>query len=392
MSQRGGRRPHRNHAQSLCPAGVRPQANGERDRQYDDGRRGEGASSKPRSSNRILGDYTLSKTLGAGSMGKVKLAHHNVTGEKLAVKILPRASPSGTGSMATTSDAAAKQASKDASKEIRHPHLLHGVRVREWRPDARLHHQPWSAEGACRTQVRETDRECAGLLPQEQRRSPRPQDRKHPHITEGNIKIIDFGLSNLFDPVAHLSTFCGSLYFAAPELLNAKVYTGPRWMCGALGGVVCAGVREGAVRRPKHAGVACQVKRGLVEYPVWLSAASSDAHAGDEPAARAPLSEVLSHPWMVRGFRGPPDSHLVHREPLRADELDRQVIRGMKGFEFGTEEEIEHRLIEVLESDAYYRAVQHWERKRMTNGRNGALGRVIVQFLSRPLARRYDQW
>jgi serine/threonine protein kinase len=33
--------------------------------------------------NRILGDYTLSKTLGAGSMGKVKLATHNITGEKV---------------------------------------------------------------------------------------------------------------------------------------------------------------------------------------------------------------------------------------------------------------------------------------------------------------------
>lgn len=92
------------------------------------------------------------------------------------------------------------------------------------------------------------------------------------------------------------------------------------------------------------------------------------------PAARAPLSEVLSHPWMVRGFKGPPDSHLVHREPLRADELDKQVIKGMKGFEFGTEEEIERRLVEVLESDAYYRSVQHWERKRMSAGLNGRNG------------------
>jgi serine/threonine protein kinase len=39
------------------------------------------------SRNRILGDYTLSKTLGAGSMGKVKLAHHNVTGEKVSTSI-----------------------------------------------------------------------------------------------------------------------------------------------------------------------------------------------------------------------------------------------------------------------------------------------------------------
>ena len=38
---------------------------------------------KPRSSNRVLGDYTLGKTLGAGSMGKVKLAYHNITGEKV---------------------------------------------------------------------------------------------------------------------------------------------------------------------------------------------------------------------------------------------------------------------------------------------------------------------
>jgi serine/threonine protein kinase len=44
--------------------------------------------SKPSRSNRILGDYTLSKTLGAGSMGKVKLATHNITGEKVCISAL----------------------------------------------------------------------------------------------------------------------------------------------------------------------------------------------------------------------------------------------------------------------------------------------------------------
>ena len=73
---------------------------------------------------------------------------------------------------------------------------------------------------------------------------------------------------------------------------------------------------------------------------------------------------------MVRGFPGPPESHLVHREPLRIDELDRQVIRLMKGFEFGSEDDTERKLIQVLESDAYIRAVQAWERKR-DGGRNG---------------------
>ena len=68
-----------------------PSANGERDQRRDDGRPGrtEGSSSnKSRSGTRILGDYTLSKTLGAGSMGKVKLAHHNITGEKVSIPLL----------------------------------------------------------------------------------------------------------------------------------------------------------------------------------------------------------------------------------------------------------------------------------------------------------------
>lgn len=91
----------------------------------------------------------------------------------------------------------------------------------------------------------------------------------------GNIKIIDFGLSNLYDPIKNLSTFCGSLYFAAPELLNAKVYTGPEvdvWSFGVvLYVLVCGKVPFDDQSMPAlHA----KIKRGLVEYPVWLSAGS----------------------------------------------------------------------------------------------------------------------
>jgi serine/threonine protein kinase len=98
----------------------------------------------------------------------------------------------------------------------------------------------------------------------------------------GNIKIIDFGLSNLYDPIAHLSTFCGSLYFAAPELLNAKVYTGPEvdvWSFGVvLYVLVCGKVPFDDQSMPAlHA----KIKRGLVEYPVWLSTGAwSDSSNG----------------------------------------------------------------------------------------------------------------
>lgn len=67
---------------------------------------------------------------------------------------------------------------------------------------------------------------------------------------------------------------------------------------------------------------------------------------------------------MKRGFSGPLDPHLAPRKPLRPDGLDKNVICGMGGFGFGTEEEIERRLLEVLESDAYRRAIEHWESKQ----------------------------
>jgi serine/threonine protein kinase len=88
----------------------------------------------------------------------------------------------------------------------------------------------------------------------------------------GHIKIIDFGLSNLFSPQSHLNTFCGSLYFAAPELLNAKAYTGPEvdlWSFGiVLYVLVCGRVPFDDHSMPAlHA----KIKRGQVEYPNYLS-------------------------------------------------------------------------------------------------------------------------
>lgn len=89
----------------------------------------------------------------------------------------------------------------------------------------------------------------------------------------GDIKIIDFGLSNLFSPRSHLKTFCGSLYFAAPELLNAKAYTGPEvdiWSFGiVLYVLVCGKVPFDDQSMPQlHA----KIKKGVVDYPNWLSA------------------------------------------------------------------------------------------------------------------------
>lgn len=95
----------------------------------------------------------------------------------------------------------------------------------------------------------------------------------------GNIKIIDFGLSNLYSSRSLLTTYCGSLYFAAPELLNAKAYTGPEvdiWSFGiVLYVLVCGKV---PFDDQSMAALHAKIKRGYVEYPAWLSTGTSFEH------------------------------------------------------------------------------------------------------------------
>ncbi|KAJ7689046.1 hypothetical protein B0H17DRAFT_1331972 [Mycena rosella] len=331
-------------------------------------------ASKPKRANRVLGDYTLSKTLGAGSMGKVKLATHNITGEKLAIKILPRAR-------------APSQSSKDASKETRtlreaglslllhHPYICgmremivhpnHYYMVFEYVNGGQLL-DFIIAHGRLRERVaRKFARQIASALDYCHRNNVVHRDLKIENILisqTGNIKIIDFGLSNLYDPASHLSTFCGSLYFAAPELLNAKLYTGPEvdiWSFGVvLYTLLCGKVPFEDESMPAlHA----KIKRGLVEYPAWLSPECKHLLSRMlviNPLRRAPLSEIMAHPWMLRGYAAPPSPHLPPRTPLRPQDIDPAVVARMAGFDFGADvEEVLEKLRAVLETDEYALAV-----------------------------------
>ncbi|EHY66161.1 CAMK/CAMKL/KIN1 protein kinase [Nematocida ausubeli] len=53
-----------------------------------------------------------------------------------------------------------------------------------------------------------------------------------------NAILIDFGLSNIYEQNKYLNTFCGSLYFAAPELLSGHNYIGPEVDVYSLGVVL----------------------------------------------------------------------------------------------------------------------------------------------------------
>ncbi|XP_037352325.1 LOW QUALITY PROTEIN: NUAK family SNF1-like kinase 2 [Talpa occidentalis] len=121
----------------------------------------------------------------------------------------------------------------------------------------------------------------------------------------GNIKIADFGLSNLYHQGKFLQTFCGSPLYASPEIINGKPYTGPEvdsWSLGVLLYILVHGtmpfdgqdhktlvrqISNGAYREPPKPSDAC----GLIRWLLMVN-----------PTRRATLEDVVSHWWVNWGY------------------------------------------------------------------------------------------
>ncbi|KAI9674545.1 MAG: serine/threonine-protein kinase KIN2 [Caeruleum heppii] len=346
-------------------------------------RRASGSASSNKRRTTITGQsgqWTLGKTIGAGSMGKVKLAKKLETGEQVAVKIVPRQ---------TVDDGQHSSREKerlDHSKEIRtareaaivslldHPYVCamrdvvrtnyHWYMLFEYVNGGQMLDYIISHGRLKEKQARKFGRQIASALDYCHRNSIVHRDLKIENILiskTGDIKIIDFGLSNLFSPRSHLKTFCGSLYFAAPELLQARQYTGPEvdiWSFGiVLYVLVCGKVPFDDQSMPQlHA----KIKKGVVDYPQWLSAECKNLISRmlvTDPRQRASLHEIMTHPWICKGFNAPPENYLAPREALQLP-LDPEVIHGMTGFDFGPPEFIAGQLTKVLESDEYQNAIK----------------------------------
>lgn len=317
-----------------------------------------------------LGDWDFLETVGAGSMGKVKLAKHRYTNEVCAIKIVNRAAksfmhkqnqlppPRTEEELLERKKKLEKELSRDRrtvreaslGQILYHPHICrlfemctmsnHFYMLFEYVSGGQLLDYIIQHGSLRERHARKFVRGIASALQYLHMNNIVHRDLKIENImisTSGEIKIIDFGLSNMYDNKKQLHTFCGSLYFAAPELLKAHPYIGPEVDIWSFGVVIYVLVCGKVPFDDENASVLHEkIKKGKVEYPQHLSIECISLLSKMlvvDPSKRASLRQVCHHQWMQRGYDFPPPSYIPNRVPLTPEMLDINVLKEMYRLE-----------------------------------------------------------
>jgi len=116
-----------------------------------------------------------------------------------------------------------------------------------------------------------------------------------------NVKIADFGLSNIMTDGNFLKTSCGSPNYAAPEVISGKLYAGPEvdvWSCGVILYVLLVG------RLPFDdeyiPALFKKIAQGQYHMPNWLSPGAQrliKKILQTDPVKRISIQEIRQDAW-----------------------------------------------------------------------------------------------
>ncbi|KAG9154768.1 hypothetical protein Leryth_014262 [Lithospermum erythrorhizon] len=298
-----------------------------------------------RSMENPLKNYRLGRTLGHGAFGKVKIAEHIRTGHKVAVKILNRRKI-----RSTDMEEKVKREIKICRLFV-HPHIIRLYEVIETPADIYVVME-YVKSGELFDYIVEK-----GRLQEDEARKLFQQvicgvEYCHNHMvvhrdlkpenllldTGGNVKIADFGLSNVMRDGHFLRTSCGSPNYAAPEVVSGKLYAGPEidvWSCGViLYALLCGTLPFDDENIPN---LFKKIKSGAYTLPSHLSTGVKDLLPRMlivDPLKRITVPEIRQHYWfnmhLPRYLAGPLPNAMQHIKKLD-EEIVQEVIR--MGFE-----------------------------------------------------------
>lgn len=304
-----------------------------------DGSAGQGSSS----ADVFLRNYKFGKTLGIGSFGKVKIAEHVLTGYKVAVKILNRRKIRN------------MEMEEKVRREIKilrlfmHPHIIRLYEVIETPTDIYVVMEYVKA-GELFDYIVEKGRlqedEARNFFQQIisgveycHRNMVVHRDLKPENLlldSKYNVKIADFGLSNIMRDGHFLKTSCGSPNYAAPEVISGKLYAGPEvdvWSCGViLYALLCGTLPFDDENIPN---LFKKIKSGIYTLPSHLSTGARDLIPRMlvvDPMKRITIPEIRQHPWfqahLPRYLAVPPPDTMQQAKKIDEEILQEVVKMG----------------------------------------------------------------
>jgi 5'-AMP-activated protein kinase catalytic alpha subunit len=286
--------------------------------------------------DKTIGNYLLGKNIGEGTFGKVKLGTHVLTGERVAIKVLEKQM------ISDVSDVERVAREIHILKKIRHPHIIQLYEIIET-PKQLYLIMEYASGGelfdfiVARSRVPE--REACQLLLQIiggveylhslriAHRDLKPENMLLDH-SQSSIKIVDFGLSNTYEPEGLLKTACGSPCYAAPEMIAGKKYAGLKadiWSCGViLYALVCGCL---PFEDSSTSVLYQKIMQGAYRSPAFLTEAVRDLLGSVlcvDPGTRFSIEEIRRHPWcsmadfvIVPGIVVGRDAMPIHHGVLR---------------------------------------------------------------------------
>ncbi|EGC30845.1 hypothetical protein DICPUDRAFT_157371 [Dictyostelium purpureum] len=151
---------------------------------------------------------------------------------------------------------------------------------------------------------------------------------------EGNVKISDFGYSNIVRPGNLLSTFCGSPVYAPPEILLEKRYNGTEvdiWSMGVILYAMVTGQLPWTLTDGVQVEGMDRLLRGEFKYPSHVILSDDVKELINrmivaEPSERATLDEIKSHIWVNKGFSMEPDQEYNKKISDRLEKEQQQAL------------------------------------------------------------------
>ncbi|XP_056017252.1 5'-AMP-activated protein kinase catalytic subunit alpha-2-like isoform X29 [Ostrea edulis] len=262
-----------------------------------------------------IGHYILGDTLGIGTFGKVKIATHQLTNHKVAVKILNR-------QKIKSLDVVGKIKREIQNlKLFRHPHIIKLYQVISTPTDIFMVME-YVAGGELFDYIVKH-----GKLKEPEARRFFQQiisgvDYCHRHMVVHrdlkpenllldinlNVKIADFGLSNMMHDGEFLRTSCGSPNYAAPEVISGKLYAGPEvdiWSCGViLYALLCGTLPFDDEHVPT---LFRKIKSGIFAVPDYLNKEVVSLLClmlQVDPLKRASITQIREHDWFQKELPG----------------------------------------------------------------------------------------